>query len=90
MYLFKKTVYNCKRATTLSLKKEEGKISLRERLELGYHLLYCVFCRRFIRQSRQINLLGKELHRHLEKDPPFTLSPLRKEQIQKEIEKEDR
>lgn len=85
MYLFKKLVYNCKHATQLSLKKEEGKISLRERVQLWYHLLYCSFCRRFIRQSHEINAIGKELKDHLQQNPPFTLSPESREKIREQL-----
>jgi hypothetical protein len=44
---FKKTLYNCKQATLLSLKRDEGRISLVERVKLAYHLLYCEPCRKF-------------------------------------------
>jgi len=85
MYLFKKIVYNCKHATQLSLKKEEGKASFRERVQLWYHLLYCSFCRRCIRQSRQINEMGQELKHHLQQNPPFRLSPESREKIRERL-----
>jgi hypothetical protein len=50
MVPFRKTMFNCKQATLLSIKKEEGKITPVERLKLWYHLLYCDPCRRFIYQ----------------------------------------
>ncbi len=82
MYLFKKVVFNCKRATLLSLKREEGRITLAERLELSYHLLYCDPCRRFVKQSAQLNLSGKDFGGALAERPPFSLSPSTKDRIQ--------
>ena len=82
MYLFKKVVFNCKRATLLSLKREEGRITLAERLELSYHLLYCDPCRRFVKQSAQLNMSGKDFSRSLGERPPYSLSPSTKDRIQ--------
>lgn len=50
IYPFRSILYNCKQATLLSIKKEEGKISLLESAKLRYHLLMCDPCRRFIQQ----------------------------------------
>jgi hypothetical protein len=50
IYLFRKTVYNCRQATLLSIKKAEGKITAIETMKLRYHLLFCDPCRRFIEQ----------------------------------------
>jgi hypothetical protein len=85
IYLFKKTVYNCHRATLLSIKREEGAISLFERVQLAYHLLYCDPCRRFIGQSQRLTNAGKELSRNLSKKPPFSLSEGAKERLQKTL-----
>ena len=83
MYLFKKVVFNCKRATFLSLKKDQGKITFFERAELSYHLLYCDPCRRFIAQSHQIDKAGSILM----SKPPFSLPTIIRDRIQQEIDK---
>jgi len=47
---------SCKKATELTLKKADGRISLPQRLQLWQHQLVCVLCRRFV---AQMNLLDK-------------------------------
>ncbi|HZY81589.1 MAG TPA: hypothetical protein VFE50_18830 [Cyclobacteriaceae bacterium] len=76
IYLFSKTVYNCKQATLLSIKKEEGKISFVESLKLRYHLMFCDPCRQFIAQWNKITPTGV---------PTFKLSEEAKERIQKKL-----
>ncbi|MDN3654837.1 hypothetical protein QWZ08_04305 [Ferruginibacter paludis] len=86
IYLFRKTVFDCKQATLLSLKKEGGKITIMERVKLFYHLLYCVYCRRFEKQSSIINHLGEGVINSIFTDPPHTLSDKAKENIQQQID----
>ena len=86
VYLFKKTVYNCKQATLLSLKREEGKITMPERVKLTYHLFYCSSCRHFVKQSSMINHIGKEVVHSIFTHPPHTLSAKMKEDIQQQID----
>jgi hypothetical protein len=85
IYLFRKTVYNCHQATLLSIKREEGAISLFERMKLAYHLMYCDPCRRFIAQSQQLTNAGNELSKSLSAKPPFSLSDVARERIQKTV-----
>lgn len=80
IYFFKKTVYNCKQATMLALKKEEKRISVFERILLACHLLYCDPCKRFIKQSEIINEAGKKMDNDFFKNPPYILE---EEKIQK-------
>ncbi|WP_394766908.1 hypothetical protein [Ferruginibacter sp.] len=86
IYLFKKTVLDCKQATLLSLKKEEGKASISERVKLFYHLLYCIYCRRFVKQSSIINHIGKAVVNKIFTHPPHILSTKAKEVIQQQID----
>ncbi|MEO7444802.1 MAG: hypothetical protein ABIT96_11575 [Ferruginibacter sp.] len=51
---------NCKEATLLVIKKEQGKLGLMNRLSLSFHLFLCKYCRWFSRQSSLINHLAKE------------------------------
>ncbi len=53
---------NCKESTRLSLKKEQKKISLRERIMLSFHHLMCKYCRIFDRQSAWIARVSSTLH----------------------------
>jgi hypothetical protein len=90
MYLFKRIVFDCKRATLLSIKREEGRITFFEKIKLSYHLLYCDPCRQFIDQSKQIGQIGKELNQMLYMRPPFTLPEVTKDRIQQQIDQLDR
>ncbi len=89
MYLFKKVVFNCKKATLLSIKRHEGHITFLERLQLSYHLLYCDPCRKFINQLAKIDQMGKDLNRNLSAQPPFALTDAAKYRIQLEIDRFD-
>jgi hypothetical protein len=53
---------NCKESTRLTIKKEENKLTLREKLELSFHLLICKYCKSFSKQSLWINSISKSLH----------------------------
>lgn len=86
VYPFKKTVFNCRQATLLSIKRAEGKITFFERVKLRYHLLYCDPCRRFIKQTSKLDHLGKELGQLIADQPPFSLSQDRKAQIQQVLD----
>ena len=85
IYPFKKTVFNCRQATRLALKKEQGKISLWESVKLFYHLLYCNPCKRFIQQSAIINKISKGIADTFFKNPPHKLSSETKENIQRQL-----
>ena len=50
---------NCREATLLLEKREARPLSLAERLRLGAHLLYCVYCRRYAQQTRLIGQAAK-------------------------------
>lgn len=83
IYLFKKTVYNCHQATLLSIKRDQGAITLFERVKLGYHLMYCDPCRRFIVQSQKLDHAGQDLSERLSIRPPFSLSDQARVRLQK-------
>ena len=87
VYLFKKNVFNCKQATLLALKKEEGKISIAERVKLFYHLSYCSYCRNFVKQSSIINHIRKGVVNSIFTHPPHALSAKIKADIQQQIDK---
>ncbi len=72
--MLRKVMYNCREATLLIVKREQGKISLFERFRLYYHLLHCGVCRSFQTQSMVINRLTARIARSLDNDPPYKLS----------------
>jgi len=52
---------SCKEASYLTSKKEEGKISLAERLKLAFHLMMCRFCKMFDKQNTFIAHHAKQM-----------------------------
>ena len=42
---------NCKKATYLTTKQQEGSISFMEKIQLKFHLLFCKYCSLFKSQT---------------------------------------
>lgn len=59
---------SCKEATYLISKKEEGKLTLAERLKLSIHLMLCSICRAFEKQSEFIGHHAKRIDDALVQD----------------------
>jgi hypothetical protein len=78
---------NCKEATLLTVKGEETKLSLPERVQLGIHLLYCSTCRRSKKESDKLNVYFLQLHEHLLKEPPYKMSEQLKATLQSKLKK---
>ncbi|MCX2573185.1 hypothetical protein [Pedobacter sandarakinus] len=57
----KSITYNCKQATFLIEKKQLTTLSLKERVELSFHLTGCAVCRLYQRQSIFITRLTKDI-----------------------------
>lgn len=55
---------SCERATFLMSKKEEGKLTLKEKLQLKLHLRICDFCTRFQKQVRFFTTHAPDTHLH--------------------------
>lgn len=55
----------CRRATLLICKKQEHVLTTRERFQLYVHLFLCVFCRRFMKQTK---IISKEAGKVLSKE----------------------
>ncbi len=79
---------NCKQATLVALKKEEGKSTLGERARLFVHLLFCDACKQFIKQSALINKAMQRLYSQMHKDPTYQLSPEARQRIQEKLDKQ--
>ncbi|MFD0792008.1 hypothetical protein ACFQZX_00185 [Mucilaginibacter litoreus] len=60
--------YNCRKATFLIEKKQEEKLTLREKLELKIHLAGCSICRIYEKQSVLIDLMMKKIFKENHKD----------------------
>jgi hypothetical protein len=83
----KKITYNCKKATFLIEKKLIGKITLREQLELRYHLFGCGVCRIYQKQTGKINEMVHQLF-HASFSQNTKLDDSFKKDLQHRIEEE--
>lgn len=71
---------SCKKATYLSSKKEEGKLSWIEKIQLRSHMAICSLCRLFEQQSQII------AHHAKHAECTDTLSDEAKRSIQKNLD----
>ena len=83
--LLHKILFDCHRATLLSIKREEKQLTLREWAALNYHLFHCNLCRNFAVQSRRINKALHAIQNDIETNPPFRLSDQAKFSIQEKV-----
>jgi hypothetical protein len=52
---------NCKHVTRLASQAMDGKLPWYQRLTIRIHLLYCVWCRRYIAQLRFLQKAAREV-----------------------------
>jgi len=86
IYPFHKTVYNCRQATLLSIKRAEGQLSLVESIKLSYHLLFCDPCKNFIFHWNVLSRKGRETSGRYLNQLPFTLSEESRKRIQEQVD----
>jgi hypothetical protein len=86
MSFLSKIAISCKQATYLHEKRREGKLDALEGLGLWIHLLYCRFCKLFIKQVQLLETASHKLYQTAE--TKFHLTPNRKAELQKAFEKE--
>jgi glutaredoxin len=60
--MMKYLMVNCKEATFLMAKKEEGMLSLTERWKLAMHTSMCSYCKKFEKQATKIGIESKHVH----------------------------
>jgi hypothetical protein len=87
MNKLKKIQYNCKQATFLIEKKQTGRLTLREKLELKIHLAGCSVCRIFQKQSILINRLVFTLF-HISHPEEKKLDDYFKRELQERIDED--
>jgi len=63
-----KIMISCYDATYLISKKQEEKLTLAEQMKLSLHLMYCKYCKRFAKQTKQITNSIKEMNRKMKKN----------------------
>ena len=87
MTTLKQIQNNCKKATYLIEKKQIGKITLWEKIQLRIHLAGCSVCKIFQRQSILINRLAKDFFTRSSSPGP-TLDESFKKDLQERIDAE--
>jgi len=60
-FMMKYLMLNCKEATLLMAKKEEGKLFILGKMQLSMHKSTCSFCRKFEQQTKQISKESKHV-----------------------------
>ncbi len=63
-----KIMISCHEATFLISKKQEDKLSFSEQMKLSLHLMYCKYCNRFAKQTKQITDSIKKMNRKMNKN----------------------
>ena len=86
MSLFNKLFIQCKEASYLHQKKQEGQLDVPERFGLWFHLLYCKFCRQFVKQVELIESAAHKFYQSAEQR--FHLTPARKAELQKAFDEQ--
>ena len=79
-----KVIISCQQAVKFISQKEEGKLSLKQRLQLWQHLGICAICRIFEKQNKVIIHHAPHLHEHIN----ASLSAPQKASIVAVLEKE--
>lgn len=77
---------NCRQVTRLVSQSLNAKLSWHQRLAMRFHLLYCVWCRRYAEQVRFLRQATKTLAAKTETAAPQSLSPAAKEQIRARLQ----
>lgn len=80
------SIYNCKQATQLVLKKKEQRLSIAERASLFVHLLFCDPCKRFVKQSDFIDHSLHHCEEMLLDQPVYSLPEEARKKIQQELD----
>lgn len=56
----------CREATEFIVKREEGKLTFKQRVQLWLHMGICGLCKLFAKQSKFISKMSSHLEGHLE------------------------
>jgi hypothetical protein len=84
--IFKKILYDCRKAQRLTIKKQESKLTLSESLQLRIHLHYCDVCRKFQQFSALLNQVFSRERQQLDKQPTNALSREEKIELQRQVD----
>jgi hypothetical protein len=85
MSMLKDIAYNCRQATYLAEKKQFDGLTLKEHLQLKYHLTGCSVCRLYQKQSALITQALQKSYTDIS-FPNLSLEPSFKKQLQMQID----
>lgn len=74
MAYFNRILNNCVETSTLALKDKEEKITLKQKIEMKFHIFFCKCCRNFTKQSSQIDESMKAYFKGMDNKPPVQAS----------------
>ena len=77
---------NCRQVTRLVSQSMEVRLPWYQRVGVRFHLLYCVWCRRYASQVQFLRKAAKGLAMEAQNASASTLSPEAKEQMRKRLE----
>ena len=76
----------CEHATRMALRAEEEKLSTWAKLRMHMHLFLCKYCRRFFRQSQQLDeVMHQHVHQHVHANGEC-LSASQRERLEQTLE----
>ncbi len=58
-------IFSCEKATLLISKREEGKLTFNEKVRLRFHLVLCIMCRSFEKQTATLSKATGKIDAHL-------------------------
>jgi hypothetical protein len=86
MEYFDKIFNNCAEVSQLSLEHEKfNTLSIKKKLELKVHILFCNCCSNFIKQSKKIDSSMKFFIDNIDKNPPFKAPLELKEKLREKL-----
>jgi hypothetical protein len=77
---------NCRQVTRLLSQSMEVRLPWYQRVGVRFHLLYCVWCRRYASQVQFLRKAAKGLAMETQNASASTLSPDAKEQMRQRLE----
>ncbi len=78
----------CKQASQLVSRALDGKLTMRERFALKFHLLICKYCSRFSQQLTTLSVVINNMGKSIEDDTSITLPTKTKNIITQSLESE--
>jgi hypothetical protein len=78
----------CKEASQLVSRALDEKLSMRERIELKFHLFICKYCSTFNQQLKTLTIAISKLRKTIEDDTSITLPKETKSRIAQSFESE--